>query len=151
MIPILAVQMDHAAPLACTPAAIRAAAPSGWGEPRPTRNGATAAIGRAVTLTLGPVAAAGFLAAPAKPVAMGAAVAVVVPRAGRWRVSLDAGVWIDLVGADRRAVTSIAHAHGAACSGVRKTVDFDLAPGRYFVQLSAATAQEVPVMVAPAG
>lgn len=151
MIAMLAMQMDQpaAAAPACTAATIRADAPAGWSDPVAIRSGATIRPSHAATLDLVVADRAGFAVPSTKPAAMGASVAVVVPRAGRWRVSLDKPAWIDLVGADRRVLTSIGHGHGAACSGVRKSVEFDLPAGRYLVQLSAATALTVRVMVSP--
>ena len=67
--------------------------------------------------------------------------------AARYRIALGAGAWIDVV-EDGRAVTSVAHAHGPACSGIHKTVDFDLAPGKYVLQVAGSDAPVATVMVA---
>jgi hypothetical protein len=133
--------------VACTPAGMAAAAPVGWNAPVVARSGATIATGRAASLALEPAGRVGFAMPPARAAPVGAVVSVVVPRAGHWRVSLDAPVWIDMVGANRKAAVSINHAHGARCSGVAKIVDFDLPAGRYVLQLTGATARTVRVMV----
>ncbi|ABE63535.1 hypothetical protein Nham_2757 [Nitrobacter hamburgensis X14] len=59
-----------------------------------------------------------------------------VREAGTYRVALDSAAWIDLV-RGRQAVISIAHGHGPACTGIRKIVDFPLAPGLYTLQIAA--------------
>ena len=40
-----------------------------------------------------------------------------------------------------------AHAPGPACSGIRKTVQFPLQPGRYVIQLSANGDPTIAMMV----
>ncbi|HEX4272840.1 MAG TPA: hypothetical protein VHZ32_15725, partial [Rhizomicrobium sp.] len=57
-----------------------------------------------------------------------------------------AGPWIDVL-KDGAAVTSGVHGPGPACSGIRKTVQFPLQPGRYVIQISANAGDSVPVMV----
>ncbi len=72
----------------------------------------------------------------------GGMVPVRVETAGRLVVALDAGAWIDLV-RDGAVVKSVAHGHGPACSGIRKMVEYDVAPGRYLLQISGAPAQSI--------
>lgn len=136
---------------ACTPQATAAATPAGWSAPVAATDGATLVPGRAATVTLvaGKALAVVPATAKAKAGAAGASLGFTVPRAGRWRVSLDTGAWVDVV-RDGRAVASVGHGHGGPCSGVRKQVEFDLAPGRYDLQLSGAGGTSVRVMVAPA-
>lgn len=134
---------------ACTPQAIAAATPAGWSAPVAATDGATLLPGRAATVTLVAGKALAVVPATAKAGMAGASLGFRVPRAGRWRVSLDTGAWVDVV-RDGRAVASVGHGHGGPCSGVRKQVEFDLAPGRYDLQLSGAAAASVRVMVAPA-
>jgi len=57
--------------------------------------------------------------------------------AGTYRIALQHKAWIDLLH-DGKVVSSTAHAHGAPCSGIAKTVDFQLPRGVYALQLSAA-------------
>lgn len=44
-------------------------------------------------------------------------------------------------------VTSVAHGHGPACSTIRKTVDFDLKPGRYLLQVARSRTEAIRIMV----
>lgn len=67
-------------------------------------------------------------------------------QAGRYRVALGAGAWVDVV-AGTQALPSVAHAHGAECSPVRKMVDFDLEPGRYLLQIVGNERPDLPMMV----
>lgn len=77
-----------------------------------------------------------------------AARTLTVAEAGRYGVAADGRVWIDLV-ADGRPLTSVEHGHGPACSGIRKIVWFDLAPGTYELALSKAATDRVRVLVVP--
>lgn len=111
---------------------------------------ATLPLGAAVKATLLPAAAVSLTVPVAKPAAAGSNAGVfsfTVPTAGRYRVSLGTGAWIDVI-ADGKAVASVAHGHGAPCSGVRKMVDFDLTPGSYRLQLVGSAAPTVDVLVA---
>jgi hypothetical protein len=101
--------------------------------------------GKAAALVLVPGGTMVFVRAPgqpSKPQSFAGLAGLTIAQAGRYRVVLGDGAWIDLLrdGAPRPAV---AHAHGAPCTGVHKTVDFDLTPGAYVVQLSNST---VPVL-----
>jgi hypothetical protein len=69
-----------------------------------------------------------------------------IKKPGTYRISLSASAWIDVV-AGSSAVTSASHAHGPACSGIAKMVDFSLTPGRYILQLSGAETPNVTAMV----
>ncbi|WP_267395196.1 homogentisate 1,2-dioxygenase [Sphingomonas sp. GC_Shp_1] len=70
-----------------------------------------------------------------------------VARAGRYRIALGEGVWIDVVSAGK-PLASVAHSHGPDCSGIRKMVDFDLKPGRYVLQVTGSKTASLPLMVA---
>lgn len=78
----------------------------------------------------------------------GGLLAFTVTRAGRYRVALGAGAWVEVV-RNGRALVSAAHGHGPECTGIRKMVDYDLAPGRYILQLSGSPQPSLSVMVAP--
>lgn len=73
-----------------------------------------------------------------------------VAEAGTWRIALASAAWIDVV-ADGKTVASSAHGHGAACSGIRKMVDFPLTPGSYVLQISGNATAETSVLLAPIG
>ncbi|WP_174296718.1 homogentisate 1,2-dioxygenase [Sphingomonas bacterium] len=114
---------------------------------------ATATIepGRGVRATLSPVDQLRYPVAPGhagEPGTTGGLLAFAVSRAGTYRVALGAGAWIDVV-RDGRALVSIAHGRGPACSPIRKTVDFTLAPGRYLLEVSGNATPVLALMIAP--
>lgn len=73
--------------------------------------------------------------------------AFTVAMAGRYRVALGAGAWVDVLRGTTPA-PSVAHAHGPACTGVRKLVDFDLTPGRHVLQVAGSESPTLGLMVA---
>jgi hypothetical protein len=112
--------------------------------------GAPLPPGKAFTATLLPASGVSFPAPPAKAgdaASHAGLFGLTVKEAGTYRVALGAGAWIDLV-KDDKAVASSAHAHGPACSTVRKMVDFTLPPGDYVVQISGSADLKVAIMVA---
>jgi len=72
-----------------------------------------------------------------------------VVSAGTYRVALASGVWVDVVH-DRKALKSVAHGHGPACSGMTKIVDFRLTPGAYVLTLDGSETQSTSALVASA-
>jgi hypothetical protein len=84
---------------------------------------------------------------PGGPVSYGGLIGIEVRKAATYRVALSSGAWIDLE-RDGKAVTSVAHGHGPACTGVRKMVDFPLTSGRYTLQLGANGEAQMKVLVA---
>ncbi|MDR3506339.1 MAG: homogentisate 1,2-dioxygenase [Caulobacteraceae bacterium] len=107
--------------------------------------------GQAVTLTLTPTPRVTYLAQPEKPggsVSHGGLASLTIDRAGSYRIALDGGAWIDLL-KDGKALVSTGHGHGPDCSGIRKIVDFDLAPGLYVLQISANAGPTLAVLVTP--
>ena len=106
-------------------------------------------IGRAVDAALHPTPGVHYVLRPEKPggsVSYGGLYALTVTQAGSYRVALGSAAWIDMV-QDGKAVVSTAHGHGPECSGIRKIVDFTLAPGRYVLQISANASDSVPLLV----
>lgn len=99
-------------------------------------------------LALRPAAHVRFAATPERPSADGFAglAAFEVAKAGRVRVALDQGAWVDVVQGGA-PVKSVSHGHGPACSGIRKIVGFDLAPGRYVLQIVKAPSATVDALV----
>lgn len=75
----------------------------------------------------------------------GGMIPIEVKRAGRLIVALDVGAWIDLI-RDGAAVKSVAHGHGPACSGIRKMVEYDVAQGRYQLQIVNAPTASIHAM-----
>ncbi|HEX8485771.1 homogentisate 1,2-dioxygenase [Sphingomonas sp.] len=144
---------DHAAAQACSLAPVIPAELAGWEMMAPVVAGAAPAtirIGQGARATLVPGASVTYAPAPAKPGATGTSGGVFVfdvATAGRYRVALGAGAWIDVVRGNQ-AVASIAHGHGPACSPVKKTVDFDLTPDRYRLQVAGSPVATLPLMIA---
>lgn len=99
-------------------------------------------------MVLAPAGSLKLAAAPGKEAVTGMYVGVAwfnVETAGKVRIALDQGAWIDLV-KDGAAVSSIGHGHGPKCSGIRKIVDFELTPGRYGIQIVNAPKDRIGVM-----
>lgn len=99
-------------------------------------------------MALVPAGSLKLAATPGKEAVTGMYVGVAwfdVVRAGKVRIALDQGAWIDLV-KDGAVVSSIGHGHGPKCSGIRKIVDFKLAPGRYGIQIVNAPKDGIGVM-----
>ena len=147
--------MDHA-PAACpaTPAAVPPEL-AGWARQSPVQAGADGAratmlpIGGGVIATLLPASAVAYAVPPEKQgtaASSGGVFAFTAPATGRYRVALGAAAWIDVLSGTMPSV-SVAHGHGPDCTGVRKTVDFDLVPGRYFLQVSGSGSAKLPLMV----
>lgn len=147
---------DHV-PVDCS--RVRVAFPpelAGWSAGMPVRAAtrvgrrARIVVGRGSEVTLGSFDRVGFAIAPlkrAEPASFGGTVNFFVTKAGSYRVALGGPTWIDVV-RGRRAAASVAHAHGGVCTGVAKTVDFRLSPGRYALQLSGSAEPVVRVLVA---
>ena len=117
-----------------------------WGHPA----GSSLAVGSEVTLELRPAAGVAFkpaLTRPARDGTFGGYFPIDVGQPGRYRIALSQGAWIDLVQKGAR-LKPADHVHGPACSGIAKIVGFDLQPGRYWVQLSAAKEASISVEVA---
>jgi hypothetical protein len=117
-----------------------------WGHPA----GSTLAIGSAAMLTLKPATGVDFkpaLSRPARDGSFGGYFPVDIAKAGRYRIALSQGAWMDLVQKGDR-LKSADHMHGPTCSGIAKIVAFDLQPGRYWLQLSEAKDAAISVEVA---
>lgn len=129
---------------------------AGWSQQAPLaagregRSAGVVSVGRAVALRLQPAASVALVTPSLKEPAAGSYAGLVrleVAQAGRYRVALGGGGWIDVV-ANGSAQDTVAHAHGPACTGIGKMVDFDLKPGRYLIQLKDAKTATMPLMVA---
>ena len=68
------------------------------------------------------------------------------PRAGRYRVSLDAPAWVDIV-VDGKAVPSGAFQVRAGCNARHKIVEFEVPAGDALLQVSAAAADRVRIAI----
>lgn len=110
-------------------------------------------IGRGVVATLPLSAQVTYPIAPSRPqgaTSHGGVFAFSAPQPGRYRVALGAPAWIDVV-ANGAPLPSVAHGHGSDCSPVHKTVDFDLKPGRYLLQLVGSDRASLAMMIARLG
>lgn len=126
-----------------------------WGQPVARKAaagvpGTALVMGQAALVSLLQTPAVTYPLRPEKPggsVSYGGLLQVSVATRGTYRVALGSPAWIDLVSADGRAVESLAHGHGPACTGIRKMVDFALEPGVYTLQISANGGSDSQVMV----
>lgn len=111
---------------------------------------ASLSVGQAAQLRLMPTTAVRYALPPEKPgtpTSHGGLASFTVAKPGTYRVALGAAAWIDVV-RDGKALASVAHGHGPACSGVRKMVNFKLTPGRYLLQVAGNADPVIPVMIA---
>lgn len=145
---------------ACTPG--KPALPDalrGWASPTSLSAASTVSAldhaalqpGQAALVALRPMPDVSYALPPDKPgekVSSGGMVAFVAPKAGTYRVMLNAHAWLDVV-RDGAAVASTHHEHGPACSGIGKTVDFPLPAGQSIIQLSGSGTSEIEVMMVP--
>ena len=135
----------------CTRPAALPPAFASFAHPVPAAEASGVFLGQAATLDLGP--GMHFLVPPGRVPAggtFGGTVGFDVIDPGSYRVATGTAIWVDVLRGST-AVRSTAHAAGPACTGVRKTVDFTLAPGHYTLQLSGSTTPSVTFQVAKAG
>ena len=78
----------------------------------------------------------------AKPGTSAGLAAIDVPRPGKLDVILSNDTYADLV-RDGRVLKSTSFAVPKDCGGIRKSVTYDVTPGRYIVQLTDAPARSV--------
>lgn len=149
---LLALLLAQAAPAAAKPACPPAPAAlpadyAGWNaggavaaaaEPAGVSD-AILAIGRGARVALKPAAVLKLPVAPKRGGAHGGLFGFEATAAGRYRIGLSAGVWVEVV-ANGAAIPSVAHGHGPDCTPVRKFVDWDLKPGRYLLQVTGEPA-----------
>lgn len=112
----------------------------------------TAEIGRAFAVSLRPNGEVSFPVPPGKPGSAdshGGLLTFQVVEGGDYQIALGAGAWIDVVGAEGVAASS-GHAHGPACSTLRKTVVFPLKPGRYLIEITGNSDPVLTLMISRA-
>ena len=153
-----ALASAQVASAACIPgASTLPAALAGWVSHRPVAAAIQASrlreaglvTGEGVDATLVPTPDVHYIVKPEKPggsVSYGGLFTFSVEQAGTYRVALGAAAWVDVLRHDK-AIASIAHGHGPECTGIRKMVDFPLAPGRYTLQIAANGAAVLPLLV----
>ena len=81
-----------------------------------------------------PSSFAGFVAVPAP------------PQAGSYKVTLSSEAWIDVV-QDGHFLKSTAHTGASGCTGIRKSVKFNLDAAPFVVQLSNVPANKIGVVI----
>ncbi|MDE8652906.1 homogentisate 1,2-dioxygenase [Novosphingobium album (ex Liu et al. 2023)] len=143
---------------ACTAPAPPPAPMEGWAgrhvaltaATRPDAAGkALLTLGQAADATLAQTPRVRYAVEPAKPggsVSYGGLFAFDVPEAGTYRVAQDGRSWVDVIEGGK-ALGSVAHGHGPACSGIAKMVDYTLQPGRHIVQIAAQGEPALTIMV----
>jgi hypothetical protein len=104
-------------------------------------------------LALSPQSGVTFILPPSKKMladgAFAGLVHMQVPAAGSYRVSLDQGFWIDVVG-NQKFIESTDFGGMHECSAPRKVVVFTLPAGDVMLQLSGAAKDHVRVTLTPA-
>ena len=150
-----------AMPVAC--AAVDKAVPApwtGWTSPDPLLGGATlSAAGKLVAghsykATLSAASGVTYVVPLPKPPAADSFAGLFtldIDKAGTYSIALSDGAWIDVAPAAGRALTSVSHGHGPACTTIHKMVDFALQPGAYVVQVSGAAKSPVVIAIEPKG
>jgi hypothetical protein len=144
-------------PTCADPATPPPAAYAAWATKAPLSSAATPAdlpkaeivAGQAVLAQLHPTREVAYVIQPDKPggsVAKGGLFQVRVDQPGVYRFAISSGAWLDVL-KNGKALESIAHGPGPACSGIRKMVDFPLEPGRYVLQVSANPDPLIAVLV----
>ncbi|MBA3896113.1 MAG: hypothetical protein H0X36_03030 [Sphingomonadaceae bacterium] len=106
--------------------------------------------GEAVRLTLALAKAVKLALKPAREPKAGSfegLAAIDVSRAGKLSVALSSATYVDLI-RDGKALKSAGHERLADCTGIHKTVTFDVTPGRYIIQLIGAPERTVEMMTA---
>ncbi len=162
LLALVAPQMAQAQmaekPQACpaTPAALpaelgswTAAKPLAAAKDAPALPAATLSIGQAADLALSPTPEMSYVLRPERPagsVSHGGMAQFTITTAGKYRVAIDSAAWLDVV-ADGKSLESVGHGRGPDCSGVRKMVDFSLAPGTYLLQIVGNGTSKLRVLV----
>ncbi len=149
-------QAQHAE--ACTETPALPAELAGWSSAHGTVSAAVDAkalkaaaipVGHQIEAALKPTSDVRYITRPEKPggsVSHGGMFSFNAQADGTYRVALGSAAWIDVLDG-KTAVTSTAHGHGPACSGIRKMVDFPLKAGPYTLQIAANASNTARVMV----
>jgi hypothetical protein len=123
-------------------------------SPAPIDAGSEIAVAdEAFALTLKPNDAAGYLLALTKPAAPGTYGGVVklalIPKGGVYEVTLSREGWIDVIQNNARAKSRNV-SRQRDCAVMRKSVQFQLAPGPATLQISGVEAPTIVFALAPA-
>ncbi|KQM21556.1 hypothetical protein [Novosphingobium sp. Leaf2] len=113
----------------------------------------TVTVGTVYDMGLKPTSTLRYAVTPRKlpdQAGFGGLAAFHVARPGRYQVVQDGHAWVDVIGAGK-ALASAGHGHGLPCSGITKMVAYDLAPGRYVLQVAGNGRATLKVMIVPVG
>jgi hypothetical protein len=105
--------------------------------------------GKGADVTLLPTRQVKYPVQPAHPGGSGSSgglLGFTVAKAGTYRVAAGSAAWIEVV-RDGKALASVAHSPGPACTGVRKVVDYALTPGAYVLELAGNASPDLSVLV----
>ncbi|WP_291055173.1 hypothetical protein [Hyphomonas sp.] len=141
--------MAQTAPNGCTAPVMAEGVLAPWNSPA-ALSGTQLTIGQAARLTLLPTPEVRYAVPPERPAddaSFGGVFTLTVSAPGTYRVALGSRGWIDVVSAGS-TITSTAHGHGPECTGIRKMVDFPLAPGTYTIQIAGSPEPDAAVLVA---
>lgn len=110
-------------------------------------------VGKAVTIRLKPVAAAGLPMAPERPQraqdGKAGFVRIEAPaRAGPYRITLAQAGWIDVI-QNGRPLRAGAFSGATGCKGVRKSVTFELEAAPFVIQISGVPADSIGLTMTP--
>jgi hypothetical protein len=71
------------------------------------------------------------------------------PKAGTYTISLASAAWIDVV-QDSETLKPMEFSGATDCTGIRKTMKYDLAAGPFVIQISGAPDNAIDIAVLPA-
>jgi hypothetical protein len=70
------------------------------------------------------------------------------PKAGTYTVSLSSAAWVDVV-QDGEILKPMEFSGATDCTGIRKTIKYDLAAGPFVIQVSGVTENTISLAVLP--
>ena len=118
-------------------------------EPAATANLDRGAL-KAIRLSLTPLAEAHLVKpperAPKDPASYAGALSFAAGEAGRYRITLSAAAWIDLI-QDGRFVSPTAFTGALDCPGVRKSVEFAIGDPAFTLQVSDAASPTISLAI----
>ncbi len=109
-------------------------------------------LGQAVDATLISTAEVVYPVRPERPggsVSFGGLFRFTVEHAGTYRVAIGSAAWIDVLSPEGTPVQSGKFGRGPECSGIRKMVEFTLAPGAHTLLIAANGQPKLSVLVTP--
>jgi hypothetical protein len=155
LLPAAAQAQEIAPAPACDADAAAPAIWSGWSQTEALSasvtdsNTSALKAGQAYALSLSPAAQVTLASGrPGKAGTFAGLLGFNVTQAGVYTIALDQPAWVDIV-ASGASLHPSGHAQAVACTSIHKTVDFQLAPGHYTVQISNAPQAALRLEVQP--